>query len=75
MVEWLKRRAAERSTWLGLLTLAGICGYDIAPELKEQILTAVTAIVAVIFAVTSDTKKVEVVDDEGRSESNTATDG
>lgn len=72
-MNWIKKRIAERSTWLGILTLAGICGYDIAPELKEQILTAIAAIVAVIFTVTSDKKRVEVVNDgPGRVERDAA---
>lgn len=59
-MEWLKKRIAERSTWLGIITLAGICGYSIRPELQEQILTAISAVVAVIFTVTSDKKIVEI---------------
>ena len=73
MIEWIKKRIAERSTWLGIMTLAGICGYNINPELKEQILTAITAVVAVIFTVTSDKKRVEVVNDTGRTEASSGT--
>lgn len=61
MMTWIKKRLAERSTWLGILTLAGICGYQINPELQEQIITAISAVVAVIFTITSDKKRVEVV--------------
>lgn len=65
-MEWLKKRIAERSTWLGIMALAGIFGYSIRPELQEQILTAISAIVAIIFTVTSDKKRVEVVNVDNR---------
>lgn len=55
-MSWLLLRLKERSTWTALLTLASIGGLSLAPELKEQIITAATAVVAVIFAVTADKK-------------------
>ena len=58
MIEWIKKRVVERSTWIGLLALAGLFGYHIEPELEEQIITAIAAVTAVIFTVTSDKKKV-----------------
>ena len=64
-MEWLKKRIAERSTWIGVMALAGICGYTIKPELQEQILTAISAVVAIIFTVTSDKKRVEVIPNVG----------
>lgn len=60
MIEWIKKRVAERSTWVGIMTLAGLFGYSIRPELQEQLLTAIAAITAVIFTITSDKKPVEV---------------
>lgn len=54
MLTWLKKRLSERTTYIGIIALAGLCGYQISPELQEQILTAVTAIIAVIFTVTAD---------------------
>lgn len=30
--QWLIDRARERSTWMGLTALAGLCGVQIAPE-------------------------------------------
>lgn len=62
MIEWIKKRVAERSTWVGILALAGIFGVNISPELKEQILTAITALVAVIFTVTADSAKARETD-------------
>jgi hypothetical protein len=63
MFEWIKKRIVERSTWVGIMSLAGLIGYNIKPELQEQILTAITAVVAVVFTITSDKKRVEVVND------------
>jgi len=62
MLEWIKKRVVERSTWVGILALAGIFGVNISPELKEQILTAITALVAVIFTVTADREKARATD-------------
>jgi hypothetical protein len=63
-MNWLLSRLKERSTWSAVITLAGITGLSIAPELKEQIITAATAIVAVIFAITSDPPKVAAIAQE-----------
>ena len=68
MIEWLKKRVIERSTWFGIFALAGILGYEIKPELQEQIVTAIGAVVAVIFTVTSDKKRVEVVSNGSQTE-------
>lgn len=56
-MNWVLSRLKERSTWTALITLAGIAGLNVAPELAEQIITAATSVVAVIFAITADDKK------------------
>lgn len=67
MWEWLKKRAAERSTWAGILTLAAICGIEISPELSEEILKAVSAIIAVIFTFSADRAKARATDENKSS--------
>jgi len=57
---WLLKRLKERSTWSGIITLASLAGYTLRPELAEAIITAATAIIAVIFTVTADNKEVKV---------------
>lgn len=52
--QWLIDRARERSTWLGLTALAGLCGVQIAPEQMDAIAQGAIAITAVIAAVTKD---------------------
>jgi len=56
---WLVNRLKERSTWSALIALASIAGYSFNPELQEQIITAGTAVIAVIFALTSDSSAVK----------------
>jgi hypothetical protein len=62
MLEWLKRRVVERSTWVGLLTLIGILGVEISPELKDEIITAITAVVAVLFTISADRARARASD-------------
>lgn len=56
MGKWLLSRLKERSTWSAIIALASLAGLKIAPELKEQIVTTATGIVALIFALTADSK-------------------
>jgi len=58
MWEWVCKRGKERSTWSALIALASIAGYSCNPELQEQIITAGTAVIAVIYAITSDSKAI-----------------
>lgn len=58
-MKWLLNRLKERSTWSALIALASIAGLNIKPELTDSIITAGTALVAVIFAITSDSKPTE----------------
>jgi len=52
--QWLIDRARERSTWMGLTALAGLCGLQIAPEQVDAIVQGAIALAAVIAAVTKD---------------------
>ena len=58
MLIWILARAKERSTWMGLFSLAGAIGLAVSPENKEIVITAAIGVVAAIAALTRD-KKVE----------------
>jgi hypothetical protein len=47
-MNWILRQLKQPSTWKGLFVIAGIVGYSIDPALQEQIIIAVTAILAAI---------------------------
>ena len=47
-MNWIIRQLKQPSTWKGLFVVAGIIGYKIDPSLQEQIIIAVTAILAAI---------------------------
>lgn len=47
-MNWILRQLKQPSTWKGLFVVAGIIGYKIDPSLQEQIIIAVTAILAAI---------------------------
>ena len=47
-MNWILRQLKQPSTLKGLFVIAGIIGYNIDPSLQEQIIIAVTAIIAVI---------------------------
>ncbi len=59
MIAWILDRAKERSTWMGLFSLAGAIGWAVTPEHKELIITAAVAIVAAIAAMTRDKPAAE----------------
>ncbi len=57
---WLKAyllaRLAEPSTWRGLIgMLAGLIGYDLAPELQAQLAVVAVALMGLVGVVTPDT--------------------
>jgi len=57
---WLKAyllaRLAEPSTWRGLIgVLAGLIGYDLAPELQAQLAVIAVALMGLVGVVTPDT--------------------
>ncbi len=58
-MNWLLDRAKERSTWMGLFSLAGAIGWAVTPENKEIIVTAAVAVVAAIAAMTRDKPAAE----------------
>ena len=59
MLLWLLDRAKERSTWMGLFSLAGAVGLVFTPEHKELVITAAVAVVAAIAAMTRDKPAAE----------------
>lgn len=56
MIGWIKKRAVERSTWLGIITLATIGGLNISAEQKELIISIGTALGALVMTFTADPK-------------------
>ena len=59
MIAWILDRARERSTWMGLFSLAGAVGWAVTPEHKELIITAAVAVVAAVAAFTRDKPAAE----------------
>jgi len=59
MIAWILERAKERSTWMGLFSLAGAVGWAVTPEHKELIVTAAVAVVAAVAAFTRDKPAAE----------------
>jgi hypothetical protein len=47
-MNWLLCRCKEPSTWKGLFVLAGLLGYSFDPELQNQLIISVTALIAAI---------------------------
>jgi len=47
-VNWFLRQAKQPSTWKGLFVLAGLLGYSLDPELQNQLIISVTALIAAI---------------------------
>ena len=58
-MQWILHRAKERSTWMGLFSLAGAIGLSLSPENKEAIIGAAVAVVAAIAALTKDKAPAE----------------
>lgn len=56
MIGWIKKRAGERSTWLGIITLATIGGLNISAEQKELIVSIGTALGALLMTFSADPK-------------------
>ena len=57
MIAWILDRAKERSTWMGLFSLAGAVGWAVTSDRKE--LTAAVAIVAAVAAFMRDKPAAE----------------
>lgn len=49
-------RAKERSTWMGLVTLATALGVTMNPEQREAVATLGIAVAGVVAVFTKDTK-------------------
>ena len=47
-MNWLIRRMREASTWRGLIILAGIAGYNMSPELSDQIIALGTGAIGLV---------------------------
>ncbi len=59
MIAWILGRAKERSTWMGLFSLAGAVGLAVTLEHKELVTAAAVAVVAAIAAMTRDKPAAE----------------
>jgi hypothetical protein len=59
MIAWILDRARERSTWMGIFSLAGAVGWAVTPEHKELIITAAVAVVAAVAAFTREKPAAE----------------
>lgn len=55
-MSWIKNRLKERSTWLGLITLASIAGYSLRPEQQELVVTLGMSLAALVSTFTADAK-------------------
>lgn len=55
---FLIAKSVERSTWLGLVTLASLLGYTIKPEYVEAIVMIGTGVGGMILLLTSDVRNV-----------------
>lgn len=72
LTTFLVAKSVERSTWLGLITLASLLGYTIKPEYVEAIVMIGTGLGGMILLLTSDvrnvnatiTMRVQTVDDK-----------
>lgn len=53
---WVKNRLKERSTWLGLITLASIAGYSVTDAQRDMIITVGTTLAALVMTFTADKK-------------------
>ena len=59
MIAWILDRAKERSTRVGLFSLAGAVGWAVTPEHKELIVTAAVAVAAAVATCTRDKTAAE----------------
>ncbi|TVQ82149.1 MAG: hypothetical protein EA357_10660 [Micavibrio sp.] len=55
LLKFIAGRIRERSTWLGLVSLAAALGLALSPEQKEAIVSAGMALAGLIAALTKDT--------------------
>ncbi len=57
MLQWIKDRLKERTTWYALATLAGLFGYNVTPEYAGEVITSIMTTVALIEAGKAEKKK------------------
>jgi hypothetical protein len=70
-MKWLLARLKEKSTWLGIFTIAGLFGMKIEPELREHIINAILAVAAVVaFVFREDVKRADLppIELQGRAD-------
>jgi len=58
ILEYLKERLSEASTWRGIVALIAATGITLSPEQSATIVAAGLAVIGMIGALTSD-KKIE----------------
>jgi len=55
-MNWLLRQAKQPSTWKGIFVLLGLLGYSLDPELQNQLIISVTALIAAIEIFRNESK-------------------
>lgn len=56
---WVKARLKEPTTWAGIVTLLGVLGFAVSPELIQAISAAVASIIGVILVISKQRKVKE----------------
>lgn len=56
-LQWILNRAAERTTWLGLIGLVTSAGASVSPTQAESIVTVGAGLASAVLAFTADSKK------------------
>ena len=64
MFKYILNRLTERSTWLGVIALATVCGATIEAAIAEQIIAAGMAVAGLIGVVTKDTTETKKEDSD-----------
>ena len=55
-MNWLLRQAKQPSTWKGIFVLLGLLGYSLDPELQNQLIISVTALISAIEIFRNESK-------------------
>jgi hypothetical protein len=56
-LNWLAARAAERTTWVGVIGMLSTIGVGIKPELAETIASLGVSVASLVLVVTKDKSK------------------
>lgn len=59
MLQWIKERLKEPSTWQGISGLVGVLGYTMSPELGETIATTAVGIITLIQIVRKEIRDAD----------------